>query len=367
MVAGARPNFMKVAPIIKCMAADPGAFEPLLVHTGQHYDERMSGSFFGDLDIPPPDFNLDVGSGSHAEQTAAVMTRIEPVLSETEPDLVIVVGDVNSTVASALTAKKLGLKVAHVEAGLRSRDMSMPEEINRLCTDAISDLLFTTDRGAGENLRREGVQASRIHFVGNVMIDSLMARLPQAEARDQAAELGLAPGRYGVLTLHRPSNVDDPEKLGEILDAISDAMGELPVIFPVHPRTRSRIDAFGLGGRFAGSIGRPGIFLTAPLGYVEFLSLNRQARLVLTDSGGLQEETTILGVGCVTLRENTERPITLKEGTNVLAGTSRAGILSAVASALARDPSKAQRPEKWDGRAAERIIDVLRTTFREGA
>lgn len=365
-VAGARPNFMKVAPIIRALRNAGGEFEPVLVHTGQHYDERMSGSFFSDLQIPPPDFNLEVGSGSHAEQTAAVMTRIEPVMAEVRPDLVLVVGDVNSTLAAAITAKKLGLKLAHVEAGLRSRDMAMPEEINRLCTDAISDLLFTTDLLADENLRREGVDADRIHFVGNVMIDSLLAHLPQARARAYQRDLGLKEGAYATLTLHRPSNVEDPAVLAGILDAIRDGVRDLPVIFAVHPRTRARIEAFGLADRFSTAPDEPGIFPVEPLGYVEFMSLNSNARLVLTDSGGLQEETTILGIGCVTLRENTERPVTIEQGTNHLAGVSRAGILAAIGAALTDRPDGARRPEKWDGRAAERIADVLRQDL-EGA
>ena len=358
-VAGARPNFMKVAPIIRALRAHPAGFDHVLVHTGQHYDAKMSDSFFRDLSIPDPDFNLGGGSGSHAQQTAAVMTGIEPVLEEVQPDVVLVVGDVNSTVAAALTAKKLNLAVAHVEAGLRSFDRTMPEEINRLMTDAVSDLLFTTDRMADAQLIKEGAPAERIHFVGNVMIDSLLANLAAAEARAYPVELGLAPRRYAVLTLHRPSNVEDPKVLGGILDAIRDEVGDLPVIFPVHPRTRARIEAFGLADRFATTAGQPGLFPTDPLGYVEFLSLNRTARLVLTDSGGLQEETTILGVPCVTIRENTERPVTVSEGTNHLAGTSPAGVRRAIGEALALDVSKVRRPERWDGRAAERIADAL--------
>jgi UDP-N-acetylglucosamine 2-epimerase (non-hydrolysing) len=275
------------------------------------------------------------------------------------PDVVLVVGDVNSTVAAALTAKKLNLRVAHVEAGLRSFDRAMPEEINRLMTDAVSDLLFTTDRMADAQLVKEGVPAERIHFVGNVMIDSLLANLAAAEVRAYPAELGLEAGGYAVLTLHRPSNVEDPKTLGGILDAIRSGVGDLPVIFPIHPRTRARIEAFGLVDRFADAPGHAGLFPTDPLGYVEFLSLNRTARLVLTDSGGLQEETTILGVPCVTIRENTERPVTVTEGTNHLAGTSPEGVRKAIGDAFAMDLGKPRRPERWDGRAAERIADVL--------
>ncbi len=358
-VAGARPNFMKVAPIVRALGRHPAGFEHVLVHTGQHYDAKMSDSFFRDLEIPEPDFNLEVGSGSHAEQTAAVMVRIEPVLKQVQPDLIIVVGDVNSTLAATLTGRKLDLRVAHVEAGLRSFDRAMPEEINRLCTDAIADHLFTTDRLASEQLRREAVPEERIHFVGNVMIDSLMRHLEAAKAANFAATLGLNSGAYATLTLHRPSNVEEPAQLASILDAILEAVPDLPIIFPIHPRTRARIEAFGLSDRFSDSPSRPGIFLVEPLGYIEFLSLNQGARLVLTDSGGLQEETTILGVPCVTLRENTERPITIEEGTNHLAGTSREGILKAVKAASGLDRSQVRRPEFWDGRAAERIVDVI--------
>jgi UDP-N-acetylglucosamine 2-epimerase (non-hydrolysing) len=358
-VVGARPNFMKVAPIVRALARRPDRFEHVLVHTGQHYDEKMSGSFFADLEIPEPDFNLAVGSGSHAEQTAAVMVKIEPVLREVKPDVVIVVGDVNSTLAAALTAKKLNQTVAHVEAGLRSGDWAMPEEINRLATDAISDLLFTTDRGASEQLRREGVDERRIHFVGNVMIDSLMHKLPEAQSRAYHRDLGLQPGGYGVLTLHRPSNVDSSERLGEILEAILDAAPDLPIVFPIHPRTRARLAELDLASRVTARPGEPGLFLTEPLAYTEFLSLNRTARVVLTDSGGLQEETTALGVPCVTLRDNTERPITVEQGTNHMGGTRRAGIQAAIAAALAMRAGEARRPEFWDGHASDRIAEVL--------
>ncbi len=351
-VVGARPNFMKVAPIVRAFAEHAHPFESVLVHTGQHYDAAMSGSFFRDLGLPEPDFNLEAGSGSHAVQTAAVMTRIEPVLQQLAPDLVLVVGDVNSTLAATLTAKKLGLRVAHVEAGLRSFDMTMPEEINRLCTDAIADDLFTTDRLASENLRREGVAETRIHFVGNVMIDSLMASLPTARALKTAESLGLEPGGYAVLTLHRPANVDHPAKLAEILDAIVAGAKGLPILFPAHPRTVER-----LAGLTATQ--GPQLRIVEPLGYLEFQCLVDQARIVLTDSGGLQEETTVLGVPCVTLRENTERPITLEEGTNHLAGTSRDGIVAAMEAALAARAGAPKCPPLWDGRAAWRIADTI--------
>jgi UDP-N-acetylglucosamine 2-epimerase (non-hydrolysing) len=352
-VVGARPNFMKVAPIIRAMQRHAHPFESVLVHTGQHYDARMSDSFFRDLDMPTPDHNLEVGSGSHAAQTAAVMTRIEPVLQAAAPDLVLVVGDVNSTLAATITAKKLNLRVAHVEAGLRSGDRTMPEEINRLCTDAISDDLFTTDRMADANLIREGVSADRIHFVGNVMIDSLMAALPAARKIGSAERMSLPAVGYAVLTLHRPANVDDPAKLAEIMDAILDATGDLPIVFPAHPRTAEKLTALPRVQAAAR------LKIIEPLGYLEFLSLLTTARIVLTDSGGLQEETTVLGVPCVTLRENTERPITLEHGANRLAGVSRDGIMAAIGAALAMPAQAFPAPEHWDGKAAERIVETL--------
>jgi UDP-N-acetylglucosamine 2-epimerase (non-hydrolysing) len=358
-VVGARPNFMKVAPIARALAAHPAGFAHVLVHTGQHYDARMSDAFFTDLQMPAPDFHLGVGSGSHARQTAAVMVGIEPVLTEVAPDLLIVVGDVNSTLAAALTAKKLGLAVAHVEAGLRSHDMAMPEEINRRCVDSIADELFTTDRLAEQTLLGEGASQARIHFVGNVMIDSLLAHRPAAEALAYHRRLGLKPGGYATLTLHRPSNVEDAEALAGLINAVRDATAGLPVIFPIHPRTRARVEAFGLGHLFAADPAGPGVFLTEPLGYLEFLSLNQSARIVVTDSGGLQEETTLLGVPCVTLRTTTERPITVTEGTNRLAGVTPQGVRAGIRDALAAGPQTGRRPEKWDGRAAERIADVI--------
>lgn len=358
-VVGARPNFMKVAPIIRALKTSSRPSQHVLVHTGQHYDEGMSGSFFEALGLPKPDFNLSVGSGSHAEQTARVMLAIEPVLNTVRPDIMLVVGDVNSTLAAALTAKKLLIRVGHVEAGLRSGDMTMPEEINRLCTDAIADDLFTTDRIANENLKREGVADERIHFVGNVMIDTLLAHKTFAETLQIYRKFSLKPMGYALLTLHRPSNVEHAELLARILDTIKETLNDLPVIFPIHPRTRSRIENYDLGGRFTSDAGKPGIFLTEPLGYLEFLSLSSAARLILTDSGGLQEESTILGVPCVTLRENTERPITVDEGTNHIAGVTSAGIRSAITQALAGPPRSIRRPDRWDGMAAERIVEII--------
>ncbi len=357
LAAGARPNFMKVAPILEALEAcrrSGRPVEPRLVHTGQHYDRRMSEEFFADLGLPAPDRNLGVGSGSHAQQTARVMVAFEEVCLQERPDWVVVVGDVNSTLACALAAKKLGIRVAHVEAGLRSRDMSMPEEINRLCTDAIADLLFTTDRIASENLRREGVEEERIRLVGNTMIDSLYRHLPRARALPLPE--GLEAGRYAVLTLHRPVNVDDPGRLLGILEVIAELASRLPVIFPVHPRTRAHLERLGWRPREALE-GR--LRLTEPLSYLPFLGLVARARLVLTDSGGLQEETTVLGVPCLTLRENTERPITCRIGTNILVGSAPERIRAAALSVLSNGRRPAAVPEHWDGRAGERIAACL--------
>lgn len=359
VVAGARPNFMKVAPVLAALKA--AGHEALLVHTGQHYDARMSDAFFRDLGIPEPDFHLGVGSGSHAQQTARVMEAFEPVLLETRPDWTVVVGDVNSTVACALVAVKLreetGCRIAHVEAGLRSGDWRMPEEVNRVLTDRMSDLLLTPSRDALQNLRAEGIPEERVAFAGNVMIDTLRAQLPAARALDLPARLGLARGGYTVVTLHRPSNVDDPASLGAVLEALAEAAATMPVVFPIHPRTRNRTEAFGMGAlleRFR---------VLEPLGYTEMLSLTDGAAVVLTDSGGLQEETTALGVPCVTLREQTERPVTVTEGTNRLAPwpLSPAGVGAAFRAALAsgRAAPGESLPEGWDGRAAERVVTAM--------
>lgn len=358
-VVGARPNFMKMAPIIEALNKFPGHFEHILVHTGQHYDEKMSQSFFVDLGMPKPDIDLEVGSGSHAEQTAKIMVAFEKVCLEQKPDLVIVVGDVNSTMACTITAKKLGIKIAHVEAGLRSRDMGMPEEINRLCTDVLCDYLFTTDHIADENLKGEGVPPEKIFFVGNVMIDTLVKHRAMAATLKLREELGLKEGGYATLTLHRPSNVDDPKTLRGILEAISEIAKELPVIFPVHPRTKKMAGEFGLGHLLKEELPVRGIWATKPLGYLEFLHLNMGAKLVLTDSGGLQEETTVLGVPCITMRHNTERPITCEVGTNVLVGNDPRAILAAARSILVGQAMEGKIPDKWDGKASERIVDVL--------
>ena len=350
-VAGARPNFMKVAPLLRALNAN-GRFESFLVHTGQHYDEAMSEGFFRELGIAKPDVNLGVGSGTHAAMTAEVLRQIEPILVEREPDALIVVGDVNSTLAAALAAAKLGVKIAHVEAGLRSGDRSMPEEINRILTDAISDWLFVTEPAGRENLLREGVAADRIHFVGNVMIDTLVANLARAREQNTLARLGLRANEYAALTLHRPSNVDDPAHLSALFAVFEELHRELPVVFPVHPRTRAVIER-QLGGK------APALRLTEPLGYLDFLALMADARFVLTDSGGVQEETTALGVPCITMRDNTERPVTILEGTNTLAGTSPPAIRAEARKLLGGEGKRGRVPALWDGHAAGRIAAVL--------
>jgi UDP-N-acetylglucosamine 2-epimerase (non-hydrolysing) len=393
IIVGARPNFMKAAPILAAIrrhneasqreahlsyTGPVGMIDLVLVHTGQHYDQAMSDSFFSDLGLPVPDVHLGVGSGSHAAQTAEVMRRFEEVLLREKPDLVVVVGDVNSTLACALVTAKISLEgavarplVAHVEAGLRSFDRSMPEEHNRILTDHLSDLLFVTEESGLRNLEREGISAERVHFVGNTMIDSLLSFEDRADQSSVLNHLGLRIGAdasdggptvrpYGLLTLHRPANVDDAAALHNILEGLRDLSGELPIIFPVHPRTKKRIQEFGFAHYFQTIEQRKGtgIQLVDPLGYIDFLCVMKNARLVLTDSGGIQEETTCLGVPCVTLRENTERPVTVEHGTNVIAGTLPAGIRQAIAGQLSRKTSRSL-PEKWDGRAAERIVTIL--------
>jgi UDP-N-acetylglucosamine 2-epimerase (non-hydrolysing) len=354
-VCGARPNFMKIAPIVEAFERT-GRIATTIVHTGQHYDERMSKLFFVDLAIPEPDINLDVGSGSHAAQTAEIIRRFEPVVLERRPDWVVVVGDVNSTIACALVAVKLGVKVAHVEAGLRSFDRTMPEEINRLLTDSISDLLLVSEPSGLDNLRREGIADGKVHFVGNVMIDTLMKNRERADASHILEDLKLTPGRYAAVTLHRPSNVDNAATLGAILDGFERITRDMPIVFPMHPRTRKNIAALGLGDRLAAM---PPLLTPEPLGYLDFLKLLSEAALVLTDSGGIQEETTILGVPCLTLRENTERPVTITEGTNRLIKPEAAAIISAYDETMANRSVTKRRPELWDGRAAERIAEIF--------
>ncbi len=354
-IVGARPNLPKIAPLIREMQRHPD-IEPILVHTGQHYDEKLSDIFFRQMGIPSPQVNLEVGSGTHASQTAEILKRIEPVLLERKPHLVLVVGDVNSTVAVSLAAVKLGIPVAHVEAGLRSFDRSMPEEINRILTDAIADYLFVTEADAIEHLLQEGRPREAIHLVGNVMIDSLRYFLPIAQQSIIGSELGLTDGlawrRFALLTLHRPSNVDSTEKLAELLGAIDAIAAEVPVVFPVHPRTQQRLVQAGIAHH-------PQLHLTPPLGYLDFLCLLSKATLVLTDSGGIQEETTALGVSCLTLRTNTERPITIAEGTNQLVGTNPARILAAAREILRGKNKTGRIPPLWDGHAAERIVETL--------
>lgn len=370
-MVGARPNFMKIAPIVHEIQRTPG-IEHRLVHSGQHYDQQMSESFFDELHIPKPDVNLEVGSGSHAFQTAEVMKRFEAVVLEWKPDVVIVVGDVNSTLAAALVASKLGVAVAHVEAGLRSFDMTMPEEINRKLTDAISDLLFVTEQSGIQNLRKEGVAEEKIFFVGNVMIDCLVEHRKIAAKSEILGRLGLqkdgsAPLAYGLLTLHRPSNVDDPEVLRDILSTIATVSEKMPVFFPVHPRSLERIRQFGLGRYLTeekATAPTRGIVPLAPQGYLDFLCLMDHARLILTDSGGIQEESTILGVPCLTLRENTERPVTVEQGTNQIVGRDPEKILAAAERVLSAERRPVNAPELWDGHAAERIVKVLLEKFR---
>jgi UDP-N-acetylglucosamine 2-epimerase (non-hydrolysing) len=351
-VVGARPNFMKLAPLARQLAGRPGV-RHVIVHTGQHYDDGMSESFIRTLQIPQPDFNLGAGSASHAQQTATIMQRFEPVCLETRPDVVLVYGDVNSTVAAALVAAKLGIRVGHVEAGLRSRDWSMPEEINRVVTDRLSDMLFTPSRDAGENLRAEGIPADRVHFVGNIMIDSLVALLPEARRRNGNGQFGAGRGPYAVVTLHRPANVDDPAALAELLGALTDLSTERVILFPVHPRTRARLAALDWqppSDRFK---------LLEPVPYVEMLRLIMDSEMVITDSGGLQEETSFLGIPCLTVRENTERPITCTEGTNRLVAARRDAICAAAREAAAARRSTPPPIERWDGKTAERIAAIL--------
>jgi UDP-N-acetylglucosamine 2-epimerase (non-hydrolysing) len=353
-VAGARPNFPKIAPIMSQIARHPDEFQQLLVHTGQHYDERMSDVFFRDLALPQPDIYLGVGSGTHAQQTARIMLAFEEVVLREAPDWVIVVGDVNSTLACALVCAKLGVKLAHVEAGLRSYDRTMPEEINRVVTDQLADLLFTPSPDADANLLREGITPERIHCVGNVMIDSLVRALPLASQRPILTHLQLTPGAYGTVTLHRPANVDNPATLSQIMDTLIKISDELPLIFAVHPRTRARLMDICC------DTATSKVRLIEPLGYLDFLQLTQHARLVLTDSGGLQEETTFLGIPCLTLRPNTERPITVTHGTNRVVGTRPDKIVAAARDVLSQPlPARPSIPG-WDGHAAERIVLYLR-------
>lgn len=360
LVAAARPNFMKVAPVWRALDATH-EFKITLVHTGQHYDDNMSKVFFDDLRLPRPDVHMGVGSGSHAEQTARVMLAFEPVLKDADPDLVVVVGDVNSTMACTLVSVKLDVPTAHIEAGLRSFDRTMPEEINRMVTDILCDLLFTTSPEARDNLLREGVDERKIHFVGNVMIDSLRFYAAAAEKSGILETLGLEKHRYGLVTLHRPSNVDDAFQLVRLVRVLTDIGAECPLVFPVHPRTRHVMERAGIevqGDRMR---------LVDPVGYLDFMKLMQYSRVVLTDSGGIQEETTALGIPCLTIRDNTERPVTVTEGTNRLVGTDPARIVAECQDVLRHGVRNARVPELWDGNAAPRITQVISRFIREHA
>jgi len=356
-VVGARPNFMKIAPIQRLMEDQSNSFEPVLVHTGQHYDERMSKLFFEDLQLPEPDIYLGVGSGSHAEQTAKIMVEFEKICIEYKPDLVLVVGDVNSTAACSIVASKLWIPVAHVEAGLRSFDRKMPEEVNRVVTDALSEYLFITEKSGMNNLAKEGVSSAKVHFVGNVMIDSLVFFLEKAKESKILGELQLNGGDYALVTLHRPSNVDDKDNFLKIISAFKEIQQNVTIVFPIHPRTKKNISSFGLESevsKFAN------LKLIEPVGYLDFMKLMQSCGFVLTDSGGIQEETTYLGIPCLTLRENTERPITTEIGTNEVVGTDTEKIIRLSHQIITGNWKKGQIPELWDGHAAERIVQVLK-------
>jgi len=359
LVAGARPNFMKIAPIVRALQAQ-SVLSFKIIHTGQHYDREMNDVFFEELGIPEPDVFMAAGGGSHAQQTAKIMVGFEELCMSERPAAVLVVGDVNSTLACSIVAKKLNIPVAHVEAGLRSGDMSMPEEINRLVTDSISDWFFATEPAAVEHLRREGKADAAVHYVGHVMVDNVLFQADKLTRADTSgfetaafkAGAQQSGGRYGVVTMHRPSNVDDPVMFARIAGALKEIATELPLIFPVHPRTRANIEKFGI------DLG-PNVTLAGPQAYMAFLNLWKDAAVVLTDSGGLQEETTALGVPCVTIRENTERPVTVEEGSNVLAGTDPEKIMAEARKVLRGEGKQGRRPHLWDGKAAERIVDVL--------
>lgn len=359
-VVGARPNFMKMAPILRALNAYPH-IRAVLIHTGQHYDANLSDAIFADLGMRAPDISLEVGSGKHGAQTARILERMEGVLETGVPsggkyDRVVVVGDVNSTMAAALAAVKLEIPVAHVEAGLRSLDRSMPEEINRIVTDSISDMLFVSEPAGVENLKREGHPDKNVHLVGNVMIDTLRNLLPAAQKRDTLGRYGLKPGNYGVVTLHRPSNVDDPATLNSLLDVLIETSARLPLVFPVHPRTTSRIESFGLSTKLSQA---RGVLQLPPLGYLDFLAVTSNAQVIVTDSGGLQEESTALGIPCLTMRSNTERPITVDEGTSTLIGNSATLLREKLNDVFNQTYRKALAPALWDGCAAERIARIL--------
>ena len=354
-IVGARPNFVKIAPIMRAFGAHP-EIEPYLIHTGQHYDEKMSRLFFDELEIPKPDRNLGIHGGTPTSQTAAIMQAFEPVCKEYNPDMVLVVGSVNSTVACGLTAVHLGIPLIHVEAGLRSRDRTMPEEINRIVTDSISHLLFCSEESGVVNLRKEGIEGDRVHLVGNVMIDTLLVNLPKAKALPTLSEMDLEPGGYGVMTLHRPSNVDDPKTFARILGIVDEVQKQYPIVFPIHPRTRKNAETFGLYDRIAKM---KNLRITEPLGYLELLNLNARAKFVMTDSGGIQEELTVLKVPCLTLRENTERPITCEQGSNQLVGTDPDWFRAAFEKIITGTFREIAVPALWDGKAADRIAYII--------
>ncbi len=353
-VVGARPNFMKIAPVHRAFLKHKGAADHLICHTGQHYDERMSKIFFTDLKLPEPDFYLGAGSGSHAEQTARIMIEFEKIVLAEKPDLVIVAGDVNSTIACSLVAVKLAAKVAHIEAGLRSFDRTMPEEINRILTDSISDYLFVTEESGLINLEKEGVSKEKIFFTGNVMIDSLVYFLPEAGRSGILDEFKLTIDKYCLVTLHRPSNVDSPEFLVKLIDVLNAITEKVKVVFPVHPRTMKNIEVAGLKENLSRNF-----LLTEPAGYIDFLALIKNAGLIITDSGGIQEESTYLGVQCITVRENTERPVTVKLGTNQLIGTDLQKVKETALTIIDGKKKKGTIPPLWDGHAAERIVDII--------
>ena len=354
-IVGARPNFMKIAPIQREMEKN-SALEPLIIHTGQHYDEKMSKLFFDDLELPRPARYLKVGSATHAQQTAKIMVEFEKVVDEEKPDLVLVVGDVNSTAACSMVAAKMGVKIAHVEAGLRSFDRTMPEEINRMVTDTLSDYLFVTEQSGLDNLRKEGVPDEKVFFTGNVMIDSLVYFLDKAKNSNIINQLSLNDYEYALVTLHRPSNVDIKENFEKLLNAFSEIENDLKIVFPIHPRSRKMLTNFGLDNRISAM---HNLVLLDPIGYLDFMKLMHDAKLVLTDSGGIQEETTYLGIPCITLRENTERPVTIDVGTNVLVGSDTELVISEAKKVISGQSKKGQVPDLWDGKAAERIVSII--------
>ncbi|MFC2113433.1 non-hydrolyzing UDP-N-acetylglucosamine 2-epimerase [Bacteroidota bacterium] len=353
-VAGARPNFIKIAPLYRAFKKNEDKVKHLICHTGQHFDKNMSKIFFEQLEMPEPDFNLGIGSGTHADQTARIMVEFEKVLNQEKPDLILVPGDVNSTLACSVVASKMGIKIGHVEAGLRSFDRGMPEEINRIVTDVLSDYLFVSENSGITHLRQEGIPEERIHFVGNIMIDSLVHMLPKIENSEILGKLDINTGHYTLMTFHRPSNVDTKNSLERLVGMLNLLSAETRLVFPIHPRTKKNLEEHGLSKEL-----NPGIILLDPIGYIDFLALTRSAELVITDSGGIQEETTFLGVQCITVRDNTERPVTVTEGTNQLIGTDLEEVEKAAIKVLAGEKKKGRIPELWDGRTADRIVDII--------